>query len=496
MSADFLFSFLLFFQVQMDSIRQSGFYQLLEEKYPQMSQGINSLESEEEMQEFLKLTGLKFNDFQSFNLTLEGLEGISKVQELGRAPKLGSEIDLMIRAKVKGELNQEELISFMLDELEKEKGKTERQRVEKTKLTEGNITFMTIPAEVMGEETSASDFLFAISQEKNHSELMVGIPKKVKDALAGKSTDAPLACLDSMAKDRQVTLAIKVDPAIWERPEFGANQQNPLLAGLANSVKGIREVGISISFLEKSLGLEVCVSCKDEQSALGLWTVAQGGLGMAQLAMAQEGGQAPAILNRVKTQAVEKNVFVRVEVIPSDLDEFAGKFLPNPSNSPSESPAKEDGSAEQKSSPKLLTGKAAPGFEASLLNGKKFNIAEQKGKVVILDFWATWCGPCVRGLPILQEVTSSFDNKKVRFVAVNQGENKKTINQFLKSKNLTKLTVALDKTSAVGNSYKVKGIPQTVVIDQEGIVRFVHVGFSSSIGKQLEKEIKELLSKE
>ena len=496
MSADFLFSFLLFFQVQMDSIRQSGFYQLLEEKYPQMSQGINSLESEEEMQEFLKLTGLKFNDFQSFNLTLEGLEGISKVQELGRAPKLGSEIDLMIRAKVKGKLNQEELISFMLDELEKEKGKEERKRVEQTKLTEGNITFMTIPAEVMGDETSASDFLFAISQEKNHSELMVGIPKKVKDALAGKSTDAPLACLDSMAKDRQVTLAIKVDPAIWERPEFGANQQNPLLAGLANSVKGIREVGISISFLEKSLGLEVCVSCKDEQSALGLWTVAQGGLGMAQLAMAQEGGQAPAILNRVKTQAVEKNVFVRVEVIPSDLDEFAGEFLPNPSNIPSESPAKEDGSAEQKSSPKLLTGKAAPGFEASLLNGKKFNIAEQKGKVVILDFWATWCGPCVRGLPILQEVTSSFDNKKVRFVAVNQGENKKTINQFLKSKNLTKLTVALDKTSAVGNSYMVKGIPQTVVIDQDGIVRFVHVGFSSSTGKQLEKEIKELLSKE
>ena len=496
MSADFLFSFLLFFQVQMDSIRQSGFYQLLEEKYPQMSQGINALESDEEMQEFLNLTGLKFNDFQSFNLTLEGLEGISKVQELGRAPKLGSEIDLMIRAKVKGKLNQEELISFMLDELEKEKGKTERQRVEKTKLTEGNITFMTIPAEVMGDETSASDFLFAISQEKNHSELMVGIPKKVKDALAGKSTDAPLACLDSMAKDRQVTLAIKVDPAIWERPEFGANQQNPLLAGLANSVKGIREVGISISFLEKSLGLEVCVSCKDEQSALGLWTVAQGGLGMAQLAMAQEGGQAPAILNRVKTQAVEKNVFVRVEVIPSDLDEFAGKFLPNANNSPTLIPAHEHGSAEQKSGSKLLTGKAAPGFEASLLNGKKFNIAEQKGKVVILDFWATWCGPCVRGLPILQEVTSSFDNKKVRFVAVNQGENKKTINQFLKSKNLTKLTVALDKTSAVGNSYKVKGIPQTVVIDQEGIVRFVHVGFSSSTGKQLEKEIKELLSKE
>ena len=70
------------------------------------------------------------------------------------------------------------------------------------------------------------------------------------------------------------------------------------------------------------MGLEICVNCKDTQSALGLWTVAQGGLGMAQLAMAQEGGQAPLILSRIKTQAVEKNVFVRVDILEEDLDEF------------------------------------------------------------------------------------------------------------------------------------------------------------------------------
>ena len=488
MSSEFLFSFLMFFQVQIDSIRQSGFYQLIEEKYPQIAEEINEIQSDKEVQEVLKLTGLKIDDLESFRLTMEGLEGISKMKELGRSPKIGSELDVLFQAKVKGEINQDKLFAFMLRELENEDGKEARDRVEKTKRTNGNTTYMTIPVEVMDEEASSSDLLLAIRKEKNYSELMVGIPDNVNRALVGKFGHESLVSLDAMSDKRQVTFAVNVDPALWERPEFAANQQNPLFAGLANSVKGIRELGFSISFLEKSLGLEICVSCKDTQSALGLWTVAQGGLGMAQLAMAKQGGQAPPILNRVKTQAVDKNVFVRVEVLPSDLDQLAEQILPPSSDSPLEQ-AKSDG-------PKQLIGESAPPFEASLLDGTKFRLSDHQGKVVVLDFWATWCGPCVRGLPILQKVTSSFDSSKVRFVAMNQGENKKTINQFIKSKKLNQLTVALDKSNTVGKSYMVGGIPQTVVIDQKGLVRFVHVGFGANTGEQLRKEIKELLSKE
>ena len=121
----------------------------------------------------------------------------------------------------------------------------------------------------------------------------LGCLGKLVAAQLNKDENSSLACVNAMAKDRQITLGIKVDPALWERPEFNSQQQNPLFAGLANSVKGIREFGLSVSFREESLGLEICVNCKDTQSALGLWTVAQGGLGMAQLAMAQEGGKHP-----------------------------------------------------------------------------------------------------------------------------------------------------------------------------------------------------------
>lgn len=484
MSAEFLFSFLMFFQVQMDSIRQSGFYQLMEQKYPQIADGINSIESEDEVQDFLKLTGLKFDNMESLSFTLEGLESMAKANELGRAPKVGSELDFLIQTRFTGKINHHELIGLMLKELENEKGKEVRNRVEKTKRTNGNTTFMTVPSEVMGADTSATDLLMAIKKEKNYTELMIGVPVKVEQALNGTSDQGSLVCLESMAKNRQITFAVKVDPALWDRPEFAANQQNPLFAGLANSVKGIREVGVSVSFLEDSLGMEICVNCKDTQSALGLWTVAQGGLGMAQLAMSQEGSQAPAILNRIKTQAVEKNVFVRVEVLPSDIEEFAGQILP-PVRIANE---------ESKNGPELMKGKKAPAIKTQLLDGRKFELSDHQGKVVILDFWATWCGPCVQGLPIMQKVCSSFDQEKVKFVAVNQGENKKTINKFLKNKNLNDLTVAIDKTSSVGNSFMVKGIPQTVVIDQDGIVRFVHVGFGRDSGSQLKNEITELLS--
>ena len=486
MSSELFFSFVMFFQVQMDSIRKSGFYQIVDEKFPQVTQGLNELESEDEVKKLMTLTGLEFNNLKSFNLTVEGLDGMSKLK--GRAPKFGSEIDLLASTKFEGQLKPDELISYMLDQLEQEKGKEERNRVEKTKKVLGDITFITIPVEVMGAESSGSDLLMAFKSGKKESEIFVGIPEKVKGIIKKGDSVPQLNCLEAMSKNRQVTLAIKVDPAVWERPEFSGNQQNPLFAGLANSVKGIREFGVSLSFLEESVGIELCVHCVDTQSALGLWTVAQGGLGMAQLAMSQEGSRAPSILGRIKTQAVEKNVFVRVEVLPEDLDEIESQLMPNSGSSQSS-----DAETAVKEKDPLI-GQKAPDFQTQFLNGEEFKLSDQKGKVVILDFWATWCGPCVRALPELLKATSSFNKKNVALLAVNQGESTKVISKFLKKKQLKALSVIMDETRKIGGDYKVKGIPKTVIIDQKGVVRHVHVGFSSGMGERLKGEINKLLS--
>ena len=483
----FLFSFLLFLDIQIESIEQSGFYKMLVEKYPQISEGWQEAENmNPEVQELTKLTGLNFDDLIGFNLVVEGLDGMAKASEEGRAPKLGSELEFIVCAKVKGKLDPKKLFAFMLEKLEEEKGLAERKKVEESIKITDQVSKMSVPAALLGKENTSTGLLIAIKQGKKLSEIKLGVPAKVNASLKAKDEKIPLACLDVMAKDRQVTFAISVDPAVWERPEFGANQQNPLFAGLANSVKGIREFGLSISFRDQSLGFEVCVTCKDTQSALGLWTVAQGGLGMAQLAMAKEGGQAPAILSRIKTQAVEKNVFVRLDLLEEDLKELERmELLPqqNASSGTNKAPVDSDS----------MVGQKAPDIDTKFLDGSSFTLAGQKGKVVVLDFWATWCGPCVRALPELATVAKGFSSDQVILVAVNQGEAKKVISPFLKQKNLKDLIVALDRNENIGEKYKVQGIPKTVVIDSKGVIRYVHVGYSSGMGERLKTEIKSLL---
>ena len=487
MSAEFLFSFLLFFQVQIESIKESGFYKMLLEKYPELSANVpDPTEMDPELKEIFDLTGLDFDDLAQFSVTVEGLDGISNASKQGRSPKIGSELDFFLSAKVKGELDAMKMFSFLLGKIQEEKGGAFRDKVEESISKNNDSTSLSIPSDLLGKNVSETDFTLSISQDGNYSNIQVGLPGRLEVAQLKQDNNSSLACVNAMAKDRQITLGLKVDPAVWERPEFNSQQQNPLFAGLANSVKGIREFGFSVSFRKESLGLEICVNCKDTQSALGLWTVAQGGLGMAQLAMAQEGGQAPAILSRVKTQAADKNVFVRVDILQEDLDELES-MLPIPGQrqaSGANLPVKKD----------PLIGKKAPNFDSVLLDGSKFKLSEQKGKVVVLDFWATWCGPCVKALPELIEKTSQFDKKDVVFIAVNQGETRKMISTFLKKKKLQGLTVALDKKQNIGRDYEVQGIPKTVIIDQKGIIRHVEVGFAEKTATRIRTEISNLLA--
>ncbi len=124
-----------------------------------------------------------------------------------------------------------------------------------------------------------------------------------------------------------------------------------------------------------------------------------------------------------------------------------------------------------------MVGKPAPTFELPDLNDKTISLASLKGKTVILDFWATWCGPCKQGLPVLMEVAKARAKDGVVLWSVDLGEKKNKVSAFLTKSKWT-LNVMLDAKNTVASKYGVRGIPHTVVIDPAGTVRLVEVGFS------------------
>jgi thiol-disulfide isomerase/thioredoxin len=118
-------------------------------------------------------------------------------------------------------------------------------------------------------------------------------------------------------------------------------------------------------------------------------------------------------------------------------------------------------------------GKPAHGFSLALLDGKgkKVSLAAHKGKVVVLDFWATWCGPCRRWMPIVAKLEKETAGKKVQFYAVNVREPAATVRAYVTEQKVA-VPVLLDSDGMVGTAYGASSIPLTVVVGKDGkIVR-------------------------
>jgi thiol-disulfide isomerase/thioredoxin len=149
------------------------------------------------------------------------------------------------------------------------------------------------------------------------------------------------------------------------------------------------------------------------------------------------------------------------------------------------------GDGETAGTESALVGKPAVPFKLDLLGGKEFDISAHKGKVVVLDFWATWCGPCMQTLPLVEGVAGEFADKGVELIAVNMEETPDQIKATLERHKL-KMPVALDRDGVVAGKYGVTAIPQTVVIDREGKVARLFVGGGKATADALRKALEEL----
>ncbi len=137
----------------------------------------------------------------------------------------------------------------------------------------------------------------------------------------------------------------------------------------------------------------------------------------------------------------------------------------------------------------LAVGSKAPDFELSTPDGKTVSLKDLKGNVVVLDFWATWCGPCKVAMPGVQKLHEQFKDKPVKIFGVNTWERGGDPAKFMKDKNYTYgLLLKGDKTA---DKYKVSGIPTFYVIDPNG--KIVHA--SSGMKPGHEKELQKIIEK-
>ncbi len=129
----------------------------------------------------------------------------------------------------------------------------------------------------------------------------------------------------------------------------------------------------------------------------------------------------------------------------------------------------------QPSAPAAVVGAPAPDFELTDLDGNAVRLSDYRGKAVLVNFWATWCGPCKAEMPLLQDRYTTLRDSGLVILAVNIGEDEALIRPYVEDLGLD-FAIVLDPELAVNDEYRVLGYPTTITVDREGNVVDVHVG--------------------
>jgi thiol-disulfide isomerase/thioredoxin len=134
----------------------------------------------------------------------------------------------------------------------------------------------------------------------------------------------------------------------------------------------------------------------------------------------------------------------------------------------------------------------APDFTLESRSGDNIRLEDHRGEVVMLNFWASWCGPCRQEMPLMDDIYSRYQDLGFTILAVNVDENRDEALRFLESVPVD-YPILYDPESSVSELYEVPAMPTTVMIDRDGQARYIHYGYKPGYETEYEAQIRELV---
>jgi len=142
--------------------------------------------------------------------------------------------------------------------------------------------------------------------------------------------------------------------------------------------------------------------------------------------------------------------------------------------------------------PAIAPASAAPDFTLRSLGGPNLRLAEQRGRVVMINFWATWCGPCRQEMPQLSKLYDKYRASGFVLLGVNVDDDVRNATQVAARLGVS-FPVLLDTDKTVSKLYDLSTMPSTVLVDRDGKVRYVHRGYLSGYEDTYDRQLRELL---
>ncbi|HZI84715.1 MAG TPA: TlpA disulfide reductase family protein [Casimicrobiaceae bacterium] len=143
----------------------------------------------------------------------------------------------------------------------------------------------------------------------------------------------------------------------------------------------------------------------------------------------------------------------------------------------------------------LARGEAAPPCTAPRLDGgRTISVADYRGKVVYLDFWASWCAPCRESFPFMNGLQRDLAGKGLEIIAISVDKNEEDARRFLAG-HPAQFALGLDTAAACPAAYQLPGMPTSFLIDRAGVIRAVHAGFRSGDAAEIRRQVLEALER-